>query len=144
MAATYADQGLSVLLQKRNLYAIGAYNVFVVRLYTAVSGGISKSSVAANFTEVGTGTMGYAAYSTNPATDWSYALDTTNHWVIGTLAHVWTFTPGAGLTIVGYYITQSQSGVDQLAMAEAFASPIVIPAGGGTLTLTLTDKYQQC
>jgi hypothetical protein len=111
-----------------------------LRLYTAISPALSKATVLANFTQVGA-VMGYTE-KTIAGADWSYAIDTTNHWCIASASYAWTFTAGAGLTILGWYMTNNTGG--KAFMAEQFDSAIVIPAGGGSLTLTINDKYQGC
>ena len=139
MAATYFDEGLPGLMRSRNGSA-SSLTPGSLRLYTAVSGGIAAGRVKADFTEASG--MGYAA-ATLSGSDWSYAtLDTTNHWQIATVTKGWTFTAGAGMTILGWYVTDS--GNTKVMFGEAFSSSIVIPAGGGSLSVTVNDKYQGC
>jgi hypothetical protein len=49
----------------------------------------------------------------------------------------YTFPAGAGATVYGYYITIAPSAT-YLWGAEQFASPYVIPTGGGALVLPIT------
>jgi len=139
MAAIVIDEGLTGRMAAIVGNSVGQ-NPTALRLYTAVSPALSKATVLANFTQVGA-VMGYAAKAVVGA-DWSFALDTTNHWVIASASYAWTFTAGAGLTILGWYLINAANSKTQL--AEEFAAPVVIPAGGGSLTLTINDKYQGC
>lgn len=143
MAVLYTDEGLLNLLAFRNGdTSVTGKAPGSLRLYTALSGGGSptKATVKADLTEVGA-VMGYIAKTLTFAA-WSYGLDTTNHWIVGTTTQGWTFTAGAGLTILGWYILGSDNAKVQL--IEEFPVPVVIPAGGGTLSLTINDKYRGC
>jgi hypothetical protein len=140
MAAVLLDEGLTQRLAR--VYGNSAgFTPTKLRLYTAISPALSKSTVYANFTQVTPGTMGYAEKTVSGA-DWSFSLDTTNHWVIGSASYAWTFTAGAGLTILGWYLVYDTG--TKAHLAEQFSSAVVIPAGGGSLTLTINDTYQAC
>jgi hypothetical protein len=140
MAALVIDEGLAQ--RQAAIYGNSiAKTPDSLRLYTAISPALSKGSVLANFTQVGAGTMGYGA-KTVVGADWSFAIDTTNHWCIATANYAWTFTAGAGLTILGWYMLNVSGG--KVFLAEEFSSPVTILAAGGSLTLTINDKYQGC
>lgn len=139
MAATNFDEGLpGVVMAKYNQSTL--LQALRIRLYTAISPALGKATVKANFTEV-TATMAYAA-KTVGSFDFATVLDTTNHWVTASATYTWVFTAGAGLTILGWYATDS--GNTKAIMGEQFASPVVIPAAGGTLQVIIADKYKDC
>lgn len=139
MPSTVFDEGLQGTLAGK----YGQSTAIIasrVRLYTAISPALSKDTVLANFTQVGA-VMGYAAKTIN-STDFAFVLDVVNHWITGTAVYTWVFTAGAGLTILGYYVTDATPA--KAFEGEAFASSVVIPAAGGSLQLTISDKYKQC
>jgi len=138
MAAIVLDEGLANSL-KNKWGQTGGNAAGAVLLYTAISPALDKNSVLANFTQA-TG-MGYAA-KTIGAGDGAFALDGTNHWETATFVYTWTFTAGAGMTILGYYV--AQVGGTKVMLAEQFSSAVVIPAGGGSLQLTIVDKFKDC
>jgi hypothetical protein len=139
MAAILFDEGLADCLGRKYAQTPGLA-LATVRLYTAISPAISKASVKANFTEVGA-VMGYVA-KTIGAADFAFVTDTTLHNCIATATYTWTFTAGAGLTILGYFVTNS--GNSRAGEGEQFATAITIPAGGGTLQIQINDQYQAC
>jgi hypothetical protein len=140
MAAIVIDEGLAQRMANFSGASI-AKVMDRLRLYTAITPALSKDTLLAHFTQVGAGVMGYAEKVMSGA-DWSYAIDTANHWCVGQASYVWTFTAGAGLTILGWYVLNLSGG--KCFTAEQFASPVVIPTGGGSLTLTILDKYKDC
>lgn len=125
MAALVIDEGLAQRMATFYANSI-ARTPDSLRLYTAISPALSKSSVLADFTQVVPGTMGYGP-KTMTGADWSFAIDTTNHWCIATANYSWTFTAGAGLTILGWYFLNATGG--KVMMAEQFSSAVVIAAG---------------
>lgn len=139
MAATNFDEGLQGILGGK--YGQGAYDkVTDIRLFTAISSAMSKDTVKANFTEM-TAIMAYVKKMI-AAGDFAFALDTGNHWNIATGVYTWTFTAGAGVTILGWYGTNGAN--TKAVLGDTFASPVVIPAGGGFLQVTIADKYKDC
>jgi hypothetical protein len=139
MAALIIDEGLAQ--RQATIYGNSiARTPDSLRLYTAISPALSKASVLANFTQL-TAIMGYVA-KTVAGADWSFAIDTTNHWCIATASYAWTFTAGAGFTVLGWYMLSAAGG--KVMMAEEFPAPFICPAGGGNLTLTINDKYKDC
>jgi len=139
MAATVFDEGLEGIERYKTNNTTAPRTWGTVRLYTAISPAISKATLKADFTEA-TG-MGYAAKSIVNG-DFAYSTDTSNHWVTASGTYTWTFTAGAGMTILGYYILDSAG--TKAVQGEQFASAVVIPAGGGSLQINITDKYQAC
>jgi hypothetical protein len=140
MAAINFDEGLQGILAEKYQQTAFLLPVNKVRLFTAISPSMSTATVKANLTEVGA-VMGYAA-KTITGTDFAFSLDTVNHWVIATAVYTWTFTPGAGLTILGWWGGDATN--TKAILGETFAAGIVIPAGGGSLQLTISDKYKDC
>jgi len=138
MAAILLDEGLPGTL-KAKWAQTGSLAAGAVGLYTAISPALDKNTVLANFTAASG--MGYSAKSIGSG-DGAFALDGTNHWETATFVYTWTFTAGAGMTILGYYVIMS--GGAKAMLAEQFASSVVIPAGGGSLQLTIVDKYKDC
>lgn len=139
MPSTVFDEGLQGTLASKYTQST-ALAATRVRLYTAISPTLSKDSVRANFTEVGS-VMGYVTKVIG-STDFAFFLDVVNHWIIGTAVYTWVFTSGAGLTILGYYVTDTAN--TKAFEGEQFAAPVIIPAAGGSLQLTVSDKYKQC
>jgi len=111
-----------------------------LRLFTSVTSGLTRSSVVADFVEV-TAINGYVEKAVAGA-DWSFALDLILHLDVASATYIWLFTPGPGVTILGWYLLNSAAGRVQL--AEQFAAPVIIPAVGGSLELQIQDTYQQC
>lgn len=139
MPAILLDEGLGTRLAM--IYGSAAGHApNKLGLFTSVSGGLSKTSVLADFSEVGF-LQGYIP-KTVVGGDWSYALDSINHWETATANYSWTFTPGAGLTIAGYFIVCTIN--NKVEIAEVFISPVIIPIGGGSLALTIVDTYKNC
>lgn len=139
MAAIVFDEGLTGTLAVKYAQTI-AKTVQHIRLFTAIAPAMSKDSIKANFTEVGA-VMGYAAKAVAPG-DFGFVLDVVNHWVTGSAAYTWNFAAGAGLTIAGWYATNT--GNVNAVEGETFLAPIVIPAGGGTLQITINDRLREC
>lgn len=139
MAVIYQDEGLVDLLKKRNGEAAGTAPSDL-RLYTAVTGTLDEDTVKADITEVGA-VMGYTSKTIAPG-DWGYTTDVIAHTVSAVVSKGWSFTSGSGLTILGWYCTNV--GNTKVLFAEAFASSVVIGAGGGTLSLTISDVYSGC
>jgi hypothetical protein len=139
MAAVLIDEGLEDRMS--GFYgSSGAHPPDVIRLFTSVAGGVSQSSVLADFVEV-TPIMGYAAKAV-AGTDWAYAIDLVAHNILATADYLWFFTAGAGVTVHGWYMLNVASGKVQL--AETFAVPVVIPPIGGALEIDVEDTYEQC
>ena len=139
MAVIMLDEGLQDRL--RAIYNETPVWPNEIRLFASVASGLSKSTVFADFTDI-TG-MSYAPITFSGG--WAFATDFTNHWCIATQNFSWTFTPGGGLTVEGWYMLAAPAGTPLHAhMAEMFAAPVVIPAGGGTIARTINDKYQAC
>ncbi len=105
-----------------------------LKLFTAVSGGVSNTSVAADFTEAT-----FPGYSSTTQT-LAYGTPST---VSGT--GTMTATPisfvhsaGAGSeTILGYYIVNASTG--KVEKAETWDTPVVMASNGDTITIT--EKY---
>jgi len=139
MAAIVFDEGLAPSLGQKYGQTNGKATV-TVRLFTAIAAAMDKNTKKVDFTEVGA-VMGYA-FKTIGNTDFAFAIDTTNHWVIATAVYTWTFTAGAGLTILGWYALNA--GATNAVMGETFAAAVVIPPAGGSLQLTINDKFRDC
>jgi hypothetical protein len=139
MAAYVIDEGLEDRMA--GFYgSSSSHPPDVIRLFTACAGGPTKASVLADFVEV-TAIMGYAAQTVDGA-DWTFAISTPSHNCLATATYLWLFTPGVGITIVGWYILNVASGKVQL--AESFSVPVIIPPVGGSLEIDVEDTYEQC
>jgi hypothetical protein len=131
------------LLKRKSQFALGnsgAPPTLVLKLFVNDIGTITCLNVPGDFTECTA--PGYEAYSFSP-TDWT---DVT----VGCVAEyqhdivVFNFSgPGTpGQTIYGHYVIDSTAG--QLWWAQAYDTPIVLPAGAYALNVTLDWKDQQC
>lgn len=88
------------------------------------------TDVAGTYTEMST--LGYAA-KTLTTSSWTV----TNVSGSATAAYAqqsWTFTAGTSVTIYGYFVIDSTTGI--LLWAERFSAPIAVDAGGDALRLT--------
>lgn len=91
---------------------------------------IADASVAADFTEMTT--LGYTA-KTLTKTSWTVAQS--GGVAEGLYAQqTWTFSAGTAVTVYGYTIVDSTSGV--LLWAEAFATPKVVQFAGDQIQIT--------
>jgi len=102
----------------------------LLRLYTNDKYPV-EGDLPANYTEMSG--MGYAAISLAAA---SWTIATANGISEAVYPQqTFTFVPGAGTVLFGYYVTDADG--TTVLWAERFTgAPFVIPAGGGTLTLT--------
>lgn len=139
MAAINFDEGLPLIGAWKYNQTVGQ-PANKVKLYTAIAPAISKATVVGNFTEVGA-VMGYVSKTIGVA-DFGQVLDVVNHWVISSATYTWVFTAGAGLTILGYYVTNAAG--TKAILGEQFAAAVVIAPAGGTLQVNINDKYKDC
>jgi hypothetical protein len=103
----------------------------LLKLYTD-STALSRTDTAASRTEASGN--GYAAIVLTKGSGWSDVAGSGNNpETSGYAQQTYTFT-GGPVTINGYFIVGQTSGT--LYWEEAFASPAVIPAGGGTIKIT--------
>jgi hypothetical protein len=135
MAGVWTDEALKWYL-KTPLYG-PVINTYYLRLFTnnyTPDGG----SVSGDFTECST--SGYSAQPVGSDGNWSYSVTTP-----GALAETgpYLLTFAAAVTLYGWYITCS-GGTGGVVAAERFGSPIVIPAGGGSLNLTVDLTLNHC
>lgn len=134
MAAIYLDEGLLLLLQKRNGDAGGAAPSELHLFSNDVA--VVKASVKADFTDITT--LG-GMFKTINSPDWGYsAVDGALHKLTASLQKNWTFT--GTIIIRGWYI--SNPGNTKVLIAEKFDNPVTIPAGGGPFTLSINDVFQ--
>ena len=86
--------------------------------------------VAATYTEMST-----LSYASKTLTKTSWSVAPSSGIAAATYAQqTWTFTAGTAVTIYGYYITDSTSGL--LLWSEAFATPKVAQYSGDQLLIT--------
>jgi hypothetical protein len=139
MAAINFDAGLATIV-------LGKYGQTTglpcsrVKLYTAVAPALSKDTLVGHFTEVGA-VMGYGSKLIG-GSDFATVLDAANHWVTASASYTWIFTAGAGLTILGYYVTNT-AGTTAI-LGEQFGAAVVIPGAGGNLQVNIADRYRDC
>jgi len=128
MALLVPDKGERALLDM--MLSDASPNAQNLRLYTAVTGGITESSIETDFTEATF--TGYSIKALARAT-WNAASTAT-----GTTTKTYpqqTWSPTSSQTIVGYYVTENTAG--DLLWAEAFASSRAL-VSGDTLAVTLS------
>lgn len=90
---------------------------------------LADANVAGNFTEMST--LGYAA-KTLTKTSWVVSQNASI--AEGTYAtQIWTFSAGTAVTVYGYILTDSTSGV--LLGAETFAAPKVMQFAGDQIII---------
>jgi hypothetical protein len=97
-----------------------------VNNYTPVEG-----STEASFTEMST--LGYAA-KTLARANWTVATDGGGISSAVQPQQVWTFTAGTPVTVYGYYIIETTSGV--ILWAELLPSPQVVQNNGDVIKIT--------
>ena len=92
------------------------------------------TDTASSYTEMST--LGYAAKSLTK-TAWTNSSGGTGNPATGTYAQqTWTFTAGTAVTVYGYFIIDSTSGL--LLWAEAFNAPKVVQNSGDQILITPT------
>lgn len=94
--------------------------------YTPVAG-----SVAGDFTEMST--LGYSAKTLTMAS-WTIAQNGSAEAEATYAQQTWTFTAGSAVTVYGYYVVDSGSGV--LLWAERFSSPPTVQNSGDIIRVT--------
>jgi hypothetical protein len=94
----------------------------------------------ASLTEMST--RSYVAKTLAPTTDWTWVLDGTNHWTVGTLVKAWSFAAGTAITIYGWYYTDASN--LRIMAAERFGTPYNLGTGAITWTLTIVEKFKLC
>ncbi len=92
------------------------------------------TTVAASLTEMST--LGYAA-KTLTKTNWNAAAGATGQPASGSYAtQTWTFTAGAAVTVYGYFVIDSTTGL--LLWVESFAVPKTVQNNGDQIIITPT------
>lgn len=96
--------------------------------------------VAASLTEF-TATMGYADKTLTMAS-WTVTAGATGQPATGVYAtQTWTFTAGGPVTVYGYFVTDSGSGL--LLWVEKFASSQTVQNNGDTIIITPTLTFSR-
>ena len=120
MALTVPDKGERAMLDM--MLSDASPNAQNLRLYSAVTGGITESTVEGDFTEATF--TGYSAKALARAT-WNAASTAT-----GTTSKTYptqSWSPTSSQTIVGYYITENTAG--DILWCEAYASSRALVSG---------------
>lgn len=103
----------------------------LLKLYTN-NATLSDTTVAGDLTEMSS--LGYAAKTLNKGS-WSVASSSN----VGTATYAqqtWTFSAGSAVTVYGYYVTDSTTGL--LLWAEAFGTAKVVQYAGDQILITPT------